>query len=38
LIESVKDYVAGMTDNFAWFQAADLGLLPGIREADKPME
>lgn len=28
VIEAVKDYVAGMTDNFAWLQAAELGLLP----------
>lgn len=27
-IEAVKDYVAGMTDSFAWLQAAELGLLP----------
>lgn len=27
-VEAVKDYVAGMTDNFAWLQAAELGLLP----------
>lgn len=25
---AIKDYVAGMTDNFAWLQAAELGLLP----------
>lgn len=25
---AVKDYVAGMTDTFAWLQAAELGLLP----------
>lgn len=28
LPEAVKDYVAGMTDSFAWLQAADHGLLP----------
>ncbi len=27
LPEAVKDYVAGMTDNFAWLQAAEEGLL-----------
>lgn len=26
---AVKDYVAGMTDNFAWLQAAEHGLLEG---------
>jgi len=30
LIESVKDYVAGMTDGFAWLQAAELGVLPVV--------
>jgi len=30
LIEAIKDYVAGMTDNFAWLQAAEWGLLPGL--------
>jgi dGTPase len=27
-IIAIKDYVAGMTDSFAWLQAAELGLLP----------
>lgn len=31
LHEAVKDYVAGMTDNFAWMQAAELGLLPVVQ-------
>lgn len=26
-VDAVKDYVAGMTDNFAWLQAAEEGLL-----------
>jgi dGTPase len=26
-MEAVKDYVAGMTDNFAWLQAAEQGLI-----------
>lgn len=30
LHEAVKDYVAGMTDNFSWLQAAEYGLLPVI--------
>lgn len=30
LHEAVKDYVAGMTDGFAWLQAAELGLLPVV--------
>lgn len=30
LIESIKDYVAGMTDGFAWLQAAELGVLPVV--------
>jgi dGTPase len=33
IVESIKDYVAGMTDSFAWLQAADLGLLPVMAPA-----
>jgi dGTPase len=32
---AIKDYVAGMTDNFAWLQAAEQGLLEGIEEKDE---
>jgi dGTPase len=31
-IDAIKDYVAGMTDNFAWQQAAAEGLLEGNKE------
>lgn len=30
LVEAVKDYVAGMTDSFAWLQTGELGLLDVI--------
>jgi dGTPase len=34
LPEAVKDYVAGMTDNFAWLQAAEEGLLEELTPED----
>lgn len=34
LPSAIKDYVAGMTDNFAWLQAAELGLLSIDMPAD----
>jgi dGTPase len=38
LVEAVKDYVAGMTDSFAWLQAADLGLLPVVVSTAQALE
>lgn len=35
---AVKDYMAGMTDSFAWLQAAELGLLPMGHESQAERE
>jgi dGTPase len=38
LPEAVKDYVSGMTEGFAWSQAAELGLLPVVEPIIKKAE
>lgn len=34
-IDAVKDYVAGMTDNFAWLQAAEEGLINDLKAVEQ---
>lgn len=34
-IDAIKDYVAGMTDNFAWLQAAEQGLIDELKVVEQ---